>query len=366
MTTRGELASEEVGNFKILALTELSSGCVGYVVVERDLAKVKTQICRWLDHFGLTSTTTGIILLTDAERAVAELVGKTADKYTFNVRRANPQQHQSVGAAERAVRRLKESLSVIRAELNAGGADVVFTVEGLTDVLTYMGLTHNHFSKVQGSDMSPLEFTVNRPLSKPMTALFGQTVLAEPPSSLRQLAPNETRSIEACFIHSGLNTGPIVQGAFRVEGEHVLKRFVARNLRPIFPVAWNHTGADVLMKFDTQTIEDLDSRPEAIGQRVVPPAVVDERIPDEPNIVEYPDGAPPEVIREMKEPDDSMPFHPRSSQKRPKESAGSSGGLISWLDKDRFCNLVWHLVRLSLRVEFQNLLPVAHLQNLIQ
>ena len=40
-------------------------------------------------------------------------------------------------------------------------------------------------------------------------------------------------------------------------------------------------GADVLMKFDIQTIEDLDSRPEAIGQRVVPQAVVDERIPDE-------------------------------------------------------------------------------------
>ena len=118
-----------------------------------------------------------------------------------------------------------------------------------------------------------------------MTALFGQTVLAELPSSLRQLAPNETRSIEACFIHSGLNTGPVVQGVFRVEGEHVLKRFVARNLRPIFPVAWNHTlGADVLMKFDTQTVEDLDARPEAIDQRVVPPDVVDGQIPDDPNI----------------------------------------------------------------------------------
>ena len=328
LTTRGEVVSEETGNFKILALTELSSGCVGYVVVERDLVKVKTQICRWLDHFGLTSTTTGIILLTDAERAVADLVGKAADKYTFNVRRASPQQHQSVGAAERAVRRLKESLSVIRAELNSGGADVVFTVEGLTDVLTYMGLTHNHFSKVQGSDMTPLEFTVNRPLSKPMTALFGQTVLAELPSSLRQLAPNETRSIEACFVHPGLNIGPVVQGVFRVEGENVLKRFVARNLRPIFPVAWNHTlGADIFMKFDNQTIEDLDARPESIDQRVAPPAVVDERIPDESNIVEYPDGAPPEVIREMKEPDDTMPFHPRSSQKRPKEPSGPSAGL---------------------------------------
>ena len=90
------------------------------------------------------------------------------------------------------MRRLKEGLAVIRVELNAG-ADVMFTFEGLSDVLTYMRLTHNHFSKVQGSDVSPLEFTVNRALSKPITAMFGQTVLAELPSSLRQLAPNETR-----------------------------------------------------------------------------------------------------------------------------------------------------------------------------
>ena len=207
LTTRGEVVSEDApGTIKVLVLTELSSGCIGYVVVESDVSKVRTQICRWLEHFGLTSTTTGVILHTDAERAVAELVGKSSERYTFNVRRANPQQHQSVGAAERAVRRLKESLSVLRADLNSGGADVTFNESGLADALTYIGLTHNHFSKVQGSDMSPLEFTVNRPLSKPATALFGQTVLAELPSSLRQLCPNETRSVEACFVHPGLNT----------------------------------------------------------------------------------------------------------------------------------------------------------------
>ena len=330
LTTRGEVVSEDApGTIKVLVLTELSSGCIGYVVVESDVSKVRTQICRWLEHFGLTSTTTGVILHTDAERAVAELVGKSSERYTFNVRRANPQQHQSVGAAERAVRRLKESLSVLRADLNSGGADVTFNESGLADALTYIGLTHNHFSKVQGSDMSPLEFTVNRPLSKPATALFGQTVLAELPSSLRQLCPNETRSVEACFVHPGLNTGPVVQGIFRVDGEQVLKRFVARNLRPIFPVAWNHSlGADVLMKFDNASVEDLDARPAVVDEQVRQPQVGVEA-PEESNIVEYPDGAPPEVIREMKEPDDTMPFHPKRSGgvKRPIKSTPSSGGL---------------------------------------
>ena len=293
LTTRGEVASEDApGTIKVLVLTELSSGCIGYVVVESDVSKVRTQICRWLEHFGLTSTTTGVILHTDAERAVAELVGKSSERYTFNVRRANPQQHQSVGAAERAVRRLKESLSVLRADLNSGGADVTFNESGLTDALTYIGLTHNHFSKVQGSDMSPLEFTVNRPLSKPATALFGQTVLAELPSSLRQLCPNETRSVEACFIHPGLNTGPVVQGIFRVDGEQVLKRFVARNLRPIFPVAWNHSlGADVLMKFDNANVEDLDAQPAVADGQLRQPQVGVDPTPEESNVVEYPDGA---------------------------------------------------------------------------
>ena len=48
-----------------------------------------------------------------------------------------------------------------------------------------------------------------------MTAMFGQAVIvAELPPRLQQLAPNETRSVEASFRRSGLNTGPIVQGVF--------------------------------------------------------------------------------------------------------------------------------------------------------
>ena len=76
--------------------------------------------------------------------------------------------------------------------------------------------------------------------------MFGQTVLAELPSSMRAQSPNETRSIEAAFVHSGLDTGPIVQGALRIDGELVLKRFVARNVRAITPIVWNHNIGDQL------------------------------------------------------------------------------------------------------------------------
>ena len=86
-----------------------------------------------------------------------EIIGNSTGRYTFSIRRAAPQQHRSVGAAERTVRELKESFSVLRADLNAQGLDVMFSHENLVDVLTYLALCNNHFSTSRSSDKSPLE-----------------------------------------------------------------------------------------------------------------------------------------------------------------------------------------------------------------
>ena len=101
LTTRGEMVDDEAdGTIKVLVLTELSTNCVGYVIVDQETRTVKNQIGKWLDHFGIASSTSSVVLHTDAERAVSELVGNSSDKYTFLVRRARPQQHQSNGGAE--------------------------------------------------------------------------------------------------------------------------------------------------------------------------------------------------------------------------------------------------------------------------
>ena len=67
--------------------------------------------------------------------------------------------------------------------------------EALSDALMHLALTHNHFSKVHNSELSPLEYGTQRRLSKPQMACFGQTVIAELSSSVRKLAPNETSSV---------------------------------------------------------------------------------------------------------------------------------------------------------------------------
>ena len=232
--------------------------------------------------------------------------------------------------AERAVRRLKESLAVLRAEMNQGGADVCFTERGLHDVVTYIALSHNHFSKAHGTDFSPLEYSTQRKLSRPSFAMFRQSVLAELPSSMRAQSPNETRSIEASFVHSDLDTGPVVQGAFRIDGELVLKRFVARNVKPITPMVWNQTiGGQLFCEIEGGQAQGK-ILPACEGVRVEPaaPNVERPRLPDtdvnqpmHDDVVEYPDGAPGDLVREMKESDPS--YRAPIQRKRPVESAPS-------------------------------------------
>ena len=230
--------SDKEGNMKVLVLVELATNCVGYVVVSDDVTTVRKQIVSWLEHFGVVSSNTSVILHTDAEKAVGELVAKGSTQYSFQIRRASAQQHQSIGGAERCVRRLKEGLAILRADLNGRGVDVIFNSSSMQDVLNYLALSHNHFSVTPGTKKSPLETSCGRQLSKPTSSLYGCTVLAELSDAVKAKAPGETRSVEAAFVHVGLSHGPLVQGLVRVEGGHELMRFHARNVKVVLPLQW--------------------------------------------------------------------------------------------------------------------------------
>ena len=280
LKTSGEIATDELpGSVKILVLTEMMSRCIGYVVVGEDVEAARRQIVVWLQHFGLTSKAVSIDVHTDSERAVGEIIGSSTGRYTFAIRRAAPQQHRSIGSAERAVRELKESFSVLRADLNAQGLDVTFSHENLVDVLTYLALCNNHFSTSRGSDRSPLEMVSGRKLSKPVSTLFGAQVLAEIPDSIRQHSPLSTRNVECTFIHMGLERGPVVQGLIRVDGKAELMRFVARNIRAISPLRWDlNSGQGVLTQFDTGTV---GSRPQIVNDSGTAPADMSQLPPEE-------------------------------------------------------------------------------------
>ena len=152
LSQTGEVSLEESERaVKILVIAESMSGCLGAIVIGSDNKAVQRQLKEWLDHFGLLSKETSIVIRTDAEISVGELIGRSVGNYNFMVRRAGPQQHRSIGSAERGVREIKESLSVLRSDLNGQGLDIAFSESGLTDCLTYLCLCHNHFGKVHGT-----------------------------------------------------------------------------------------------------------------------------------------------------------------------------------------------------------------------
>ena len=74
------------------------------------------------------------------------------------------------------MRELKENLAVLRADFNQQGLDLLFSVDALETVLTHLSLMQNRFAKAHGTDLSPLELSVGRRLSKPVVSLFGTCV----------------------------------------------------------------------------------------------------------------------------------------------------------------------------------------------
>ena len=241
LTTTGEdLRADRLVNYlKVLVLVERMSSMIGAVVVSSNVVQTRSGIVSWLKEFGLTSGTCSVRLLTDAEGAVADLVGTASGAFTFQIKRAEPQNHEAVGSAERGVRRLKEAFQTLRSDLNVEGLDVCFTADGLSCVLTYLCFSLNKFGKAHGSDLAPCDFVLGRPSPKGAFTLFGSTVLAELPQSVRDLAPNLPRFVESCFLHPVFDSMAIkVRALVRIEGELVLKTFSATSVKPCVPLSW--------------------------------------------------------------------------------------------------------------------------------
>jgi len=170
----------------------------------------------WM-FFGLKSSITGILLHTDSEVAVGSLVSNASPNYHFQVRRSAPQGHQSTGGVEQSIRRFREALNILRIDLNDQGWDVKLDDDSTCiDMLDFLSLTHCHFAHVRGWDMSPIEVSAGRRFTRPFCSNFGSTIMAELPDSVREQAPNESRNVEAAFLHPGFTCGAYVQAKVRI------------------------------------------------------------------------------------------------------------------------------------------------------
>ncbi|CAE6933000.1 unnamed protein product [Symbiodinium sp. CCMP2592] len=268
-------------NLRVLVMVERMSSMIGAIVTSDNLVASRTDIVRWLREFGLESGTCSILMLTDAEEAVSDLVAGASDEFVFQVRKAGPQCHESIGVAERGVRKIKESLQTLRSDLNHEGLDICFNHVGFSAALTYLCGSLNRFSKAHGSELAPCDMPLQRPTPKGAFTLFSATVLAELPQSIKDLGPNLPRFTEAAFLYPVLGSQAIrVAALIRLEGRLELKVFNAKSVKVTVPLTWR-----------LELVEGVIA-PIGGGPRV-PPVLEHREVLDPPVSVRGPASGPP-------------------------------------------------------------------------
>lgn len=76
----------------------------------------RTSVDKWLNEMGLEASKVSVTHVTYLEDAVKSFIAGSSDSFNFMVRQAAPQSHESLGAAERIVRILKEALAALESD----------------------------------------------------------------------------------------------------------------------------------------------------------------------------------------------------------------------------------------------------------
>ena len=85
-----------------------------------------------------------VSLVTDAESAVSALVSEAGGGFHFSVKRAGPQNHETVGHAERTIRWIKESVRTLMLEFQKQGLTLTFERVFVQRLLPYVCFSHNN------------------------------------------------------------------------------------------------------------------------------------------------------------------------------------------------------------------------------
>ena len=204
---------------------------------------------------------------------MSALVSEAGGGFHFSGKRAGPQNHETVGHAERTIRWIKESVRTLMLEFQKQGLTLTCERVFVQRLLSYVRFSYNNFNLVQGSNKTPREIAVGSKVSQDCFALFGSKVLAEVPQSILERSPNMPRFISAAFIHPEFqSSGSVVIGKIRVGHKMITRCFVAKSFKLVLPI-------EILNEFGlfTQLVDersglpiDSGSGPSSMENRVLP------------------------------------------------------------------------------------------------
>ena len=146
------------------------------------------------------------------------------------VEEVGPQVHEQVGAAERAVRSLKERLACLKLDLMHEGLELILDAGNMDRVVRYIAMIHNMFRTVHGSRRTPVQKVLGQDRQPLVMSLIASTVFAEVPESVA--APAGSRFIPAAYLGPSYSSrASFVSGLVGPIGQQEVKVFQAKSVR---------------------------------------------------------------------------------------------------------------------------------------
>ena len=262
-----------IDDLKGLALSERASGAIGAIVMTGDVTKDRANLVHWLAEMGLTAQDGGVAiqLCTDSEAAVSSFVTGATSAMNWTVERASPQGHEHVGAAERAVRTVKEGIAVIRSELTEHGLELKLSEQSFADVLRHVCHSRNLFSHAHGGDRTPKELVAGSKMKEQMFAPFLSRILAEVPQSIKDKYPTVSRFVDAIYIAPvWTSVGSEVIGEVSANGIIQYVRFNAKSFKHVLPLSWTAKFYQDLHSLSTQEHSHQPTGHDVPRRQVIP------------------------------------------------------------------------------------------------
>lgn len=243
--------------FKFVACAEAMTGMVGASFCGPDVAATLRQLSCFFRDLGLNEQSMPVETLTDAEPAITSLLSKLPFKLLL--KKAAPQEHRTIGRAERTVRRIEEMVGCLRSDLRANGFDLIDDPKCFIPLVNYIVQSHNHFGvgslAHDGVRRSPHELAVHKDLPKPEITMFGAIVHAAITDSVREMFT------VAAYLHPDFNGLGHRVSAIDMNGE--VFQFVTK-VKPLSQLCWDERFClGILKKISAaDQIADVPAAPE--------------------------------------------------------------------------------------------------------
>ena len=219
----------------------------GFAPISPVIKTNQAWLGNWLREFNLLGEPRfPLEILTDAEESVSQLFLGLDIGRDYAVIKSAPQAHQTNGHAEGAIRIVNDALVALRQDLRDHNMDLNLAGrKGLNTALAYICHCSNIHSTYLDTKRSPKEIALGRSFQL-QTALFGSTVLAEVPDSVKDSAVSRFEG--AAYIRPEFNSLGHVCCCVLAGVERV---FVARSIKVLTPITFEvRLALSFLMSYD--------------------------------------------------------------------------------------------------------------------